>query len=999
MASTPTFGPVSPTGNFAPMADLSPAAAHTKTEPTPNASPPVNLSDRPRPKRGSPLMDIIQQSSGGDLKYICRSFESAADGGASPRRLQAVPGASPLTGSSTTAAASPRLLVPSPRASPRTSVPLATSTTAAASPRVLVPLPGTSPATGFSPAMTPEKFAEDCRKQNDVLPLAPFSLSETLGANPLGPSLTQGHAQGAAPGHTNCPSSQMVSSKMVTLQADPFVAPAARSSVRYTRTETIEPSQIKMQAASPLMQFSSPTPQAASPLVQFSSPTLQSTSTMFQTIRPLSETTRMPPDTAQGAGPAVASSSRLLTELRERRINFVQNATSNCKGDLWEAFLESLHSDVSNFAPPASKEGARHIFPPPAMWEAWERDLLSHMDLSKIPTDKRGHFGVVPCIQREALRFLYGCGLKVETAQQAMEAQTLWRNRHLPFRWSELKRPISSGAAYISGADRFLRPILVLRLNRLRAVKAQLAVQSVTEMYFCFWIDVCRSFLLHDEKISQINVVIDAAGVDYPFVQNVIQSLINVCRLYPMLFSKVHVVNWKDLPVPKSLTQKALQSALCEMGLEDVCVFDELQDLPVSALETDLGGSRPVMQNFKSLRRLLAPLLVSSRSWAEKNYKALGSLDQSVTCNDDTMMSFRTVADTYRPSGSRTCQEDSQNRRSGRSHRSVSQSRRSQQSHRSVSTRRSQQSHRSESQSRRSQQSHRSVSQRRRSRWSGSSHQDTREGPLIPPAMASWEPPVNAICSHSGRHIFSIPATWSPEEQRAVQDLAFALPENLPPTIYDDEAHMLRVLYGCDFDTTIAVQDIEEAAQHCRRRLAVTEDHDMKVKATCGAVYFHGRDKRLRPVLVVNAARLKAATITVNDLCHIFDYWIMFAIDYLFVPGKVEQLVCLVDMSGAGVFDIPLLKLPRLLTHLRRLYHSRLRKVIVVNHTRMVRSMWGPLSNSLTAMELERVSIVKERPEEVLLSHIPEDQLERRLGGRAKNLKAGFRMPPFVSIS
>ena len=960
------------------MVHLSP----TKTESpraTPNANPssPVNPSDHPealRPKRGSPLMDIIQQSSGGALKYICRSFESATDYEGSTRRVD-VPG---------------------------------TSTTAAASPRSLIPLPTASPRIG------PKKIAEVRRNQDDVgRPLAPFNLPEALGANPLAesrslpaPMAAQGHAHEDVPGYSNCHSPQRMSSKVVTLQAEPFIAPAARSSVRYTLNESTETCKIKVQGTSPLEQLKSPTlqgttpleqfksstPQATSPSTQFASPTLQSTK--FPITRPLSrfrsETPRMryelPSETV--IKPAVTPSSKLvITELRDRRINFVENATTRCKGDLWETFLESFHSDVSNFEPPPSKEGARHIFPPPPMWEGWERDLLSHMDLSAMPVDKRGLFGVVPCVQREALRFLYGCGLRVATAQQAMEAQILWRNHNLPYRWSGLKRLISTGAVYVSGVDRLLRPILVLRLIRLRAVKVRLTAQPVTEMYFCFWLDVCRAFLLHDEKIGQINVVIDAAGVDYPFVQFIVRSLVNVCGLYPMLFSKVHVVNWRDLPVPRNLTQEALQMALCEMGLEGVCVFDELQNLPVSALETDLGGSRPVMQNFKSLRRLMAPLLVSSRSWSEKNSAAswvcLGSMDHSVYGD----MSFRTVPDSYRPSESltesRSCREDFQGRQSRRSHRSVSnQSRRSLLSCRSSSQIRS-----------------RSASQSRRSRWSGSIHQDNRGCPLIPPVMASWKPPVTAICSHSGRHIFSLPEAWSPEERQAVQDLAFALPENLPPTVYDDEAHMLRVLYGCDFDTTIAVQDIEEAVQHSRRRLAVTEDQDMKVKATCGAVYFHGRDKRLRPVLVVNAARLKEAAITVNDLCHIFDYWILFAIDYLFVPTKVEQLVCVVDMSGSGVFDIPILKLPRLLTHLRRLYHSRLRKVIVVNHTRVVRSLWSPLSGSLTAMELARVSVVKESPEEVLLSHIPADQLERRLGGTAKNLKAGFRMPPFTFVA
>lgn len=113
-------------------------------------------------------------------------------------------------------------------------------------------------------------------------------------------------------------------------------------------------------------------------------------------------------------------------------------------------------------------------------------------------------------------------------------------------------------------------------------------------------------------------------------------------------------------------------------------------------------------------------------------------------------------------------------------------------------------------------------------------------------------------------------------------------------------------------------------------------------------MYWHGRDVGLRPILVVNTAKIIELELEGATLTDLAVYLLSWAIDNLMVPGRVENWVIVVDMRNVSTTSIPSEKLQSIVEAMQALYRARLYRLFIVNMPFLAYALWKVVSNFIS---------------------------------------------------
>ncbi|CDJ70557.1 hypothetical protein, conserved [Eimeria necatrix] len=197
---------------------------------------------------------------------------------------------------------------------------------------------------------------------------------------------------------------------------------------------------------------------------------------------------------------------------------------------------------------------------------------------------------------------------------------------------------------------------------------------------------------------------------------------------------------------------------------------------------------------------------------------------------------------------------------------------------------------------------------------------DQRGSWLLPEELlAEWI--ASAGEDHEDRQIFTNTPV-SEEEQDAIEQVLLQLLESQeedventasrdPSTILGVqpvwlEQLVLRYLYSCSFDTQKTFDLLQSTLSFRRQQLPVLESEVYYELRSLGACYWHGRDRKLRPLLVVSLQRLQQLQRdggVEEKVTRLIIFCLEFFLRYLCVAGKVESWCILCDLSGGGMDD------------------------------------------------------------------------------------------------
>ena len=71
-----------------------------------------------------------------------------------------------------------------------------------------------------------------------------------------------------------------------------------------------------------------------------------------------------------------------------------------------------------------------------------------------------------------------------------------------------------------------------------------------------------------------------------------------------------------------------------------------------------------------------------------------------------------------------------------------------------------------------------------------------------------------------------------------------------------------------------------------------------------GVIFIHGRDTKFRPVIIIDFNRLAFKEHIIDEYIELTIALIEFVINYMMVPGKVEQLIVFCDMANTWFDDV-----------------------------------------------------------------------------------------------
>lgn len=287
---------------------------------------------------------------------------------------------------------------------------------------------------------------------------------------------------------------------------------------------------------------------------------------------------------------------------------------------------------------------------------------------------------------------------------------------------------------------------------------------------------------------------------------------------------------------------------------------------------------------------------------------------------------------------------------------------------------------------------------------------------LLPPEVLLFEPSDSEIfltpgAKSLGSRLIFLNTPLLKEEQEALEAFHVLIAksraeksdEALQDAADDDELdefpcyvrlQALRMLQLRKYNAWKAVQLIHTHLKERVRRLPLTEA-EMLPDLRRGFMYWHGRDNKARPCLVLNLARAGALFANKEQACKIAIYVLEYAIRFVMVPGRVENWVVLIDLLDATSM-VSITKIPslastaaNLATILDSVYTGRMRWIKILNMPPMLSAV---VSRLIPAEKVNKIAVIRDVKAEVL-PFFQANQLEEKYGGSAPNVKAEETYP------
>ena len=120
------------------------------------------------------------------------------------------------------------------------------------------------------------------------------------------------------------------------------------------------------------------------------------------------------------------------------------------------------------------------------------------------------------------------------------------------------------------------------------------------------------------------------------------------------------------------------------------------------------------------------------------------------------------------------------------------------------------------------------------------------------------------------------------------------------------ESDTMRILQAVDYDIKKAYTNIIENINWLESIPKYVNDKIINL-LNSGFMYVHGRDHHFRPVIFVNIKKVKTIlsnNYTFEDINQSIIYLMNYVMEYLLIPGQIENWIIFADLDGVGVTDL-----------------------------------------------------------------------------------------------
>lgn len=102
-------------------------------------------------------------------------------------------------------------------------------------------------------------------------------------------------------------------------------------------------------------------------------------------------------------------------------------------------------------------------------------------------------------------------------------------------------------------------------------------------------------------------------------------------------------------------------------------------------------------------------------------------------------------------------------------------------------------------------------------------------------------------------------------------------------------------------------------------------------------IYTYGRDYKHRPIIIMNMSLIDFNRYTIEEYYCAINACITTVIEHMFVPGKIEKYLYVIDMGGKNFTSLPFDGLVTIINKLGTVFSLRLGSMIVANTNYLVK--------------------------------------------------------------
>ncbi|KYF44135.1 CRAL/TRIO domain protein [Toxoplasma gondii ARI] len=209
------------------------------------------------------------------------------------------------------------------------------------------------------------------------------------------------------------------------------------------------------------------------------------------------------------------------------------------------------------------------------------------------------------------------------------------------------------------------------------------------------------------------------------------------------------------------------------------------------------------------------------------------------------------------------------------------------------------------------------------------------------------------------------------------------------------EQLILRFLYSSGFDVNKTLDLMQSTLVFRMQHLPVYMHEVLPQIRDQGVAYWHGRDKCLRPLLIICVDKMQRVQqqsgrdIEEDPVTRALIFCLEFFLRHLCVAGRVESWSILCDCKGTSFSAFPVALLLRLLTLLQSTYRGRMYRFYLLNTPRFFHMVSRPLLAALPASSAKKLRIFRsfdawtEERKATFACH----QLEVKYGGTQPNVE------------
>eukprot|EP01017_Pseudomicrothorax_dubius_P033820 TRINITY_DN4565_c0_g1_i6.p1 TRINITY_DN4565_c0_g1~~TRINITY_DN4565_c0_g1_i6.p1 ORF type:complete len:412 (+),score=92.29 TRINITY_DN4565_c0_g1_i6:55-1290(+) len=154
-----------------------------------------------------------------------------------------------------------------------------------------------------------------------------------------------------------------------------------------------------------------------------------------------------------------------------------------------------------------------------------------------------------------------------------------------------------------------------------------------------------------------------------------------------------------------------------------------------------------------------------------------------------------------------------------------------------------------------------------------------------------------------------------------------------------------------------------------------------------GTIYQFGRDRHLRPIVVVDLAKLVRENLPIDDFTNALVFLLQTVKKTMFLPGHVEEWVVIQETIDLSLFKLPQKHIKTISEVTQTNFPCYLCKMFMLNPPFIVRVSWNMLKGFFDPMTAEKIDMLNGSTLNEIQTLVDPENLEKRFGGSHPNLE------------